>query len=62
MRFATLSLPIYFDRGLSEEAEVLGRKIAGTDVSPEIQKLARLIAEAQLDLRRVRRARHHPKH
>jgi hypothetical protein len=52
-----LSLPIYSDPTLSEEAEALARKIAGTDVSSERQKLARVIAEAQLDLRRVRHAR-----
>jgi len=55
----SLSLPIYSDPALSEEAEALARKIAETDVSPEIQKLARRIAEAQIDLRRVRHARHH---
>jgi hypothetical protein len=53
-----LSLPIYSDPALSEEAEALARKIAGTDVSAEIQELARRIAEAQIDLRRVRHARH----
>jgi hypothetical protein len=53
-----LSLPIYSDPAFSEEAEALAQKIAGTDVSPEIQKPARRIAEAQIDLRRVRRARH----
>jgi hypothetical protein len=53
-----LSLPIYSDPALSEEAEALARKIAGTDVSPEIQKPAHRIAEAQIDLRRVRHARH----
>src|ERR1700687_4789815 len=53
-----LSLPIYSDPALSEEAEALAQKIAGTDVSPEIQKLARRIAEAQIDSRRIRRARH----
>jgi hypothetical protein len=53
-----LSLSIHSDPALSEEAEVLARKIAGTDVSSEIQKLAHSIAEAQMELRRVRRARH----
>jgi hypothetical protein len=53
-----LSLPIYSDPALSEKAEALAQKIGGTDVSPERQKLARRIAEAQIDLRRVRRARH----
>jgi hypothetical protein len=53
-----LSLPICSDPALSEEAEALARKIAGTDVSPEIQKPAHSIAEAQINLRRVSRARH----
>ena len=33
---------------------VLARQIAGADAAPEIQQLARHIAEAQVDLRRVR--------
>jgi hypothetical protein len=53
-----LSLPIYSDPASSEEAEALARKITGTDISPEIQKPAHRIAEAQIDLRRVRHARH----
>jgi hypothetical protein len=42
----------------SEEVEALAREIAGADASPEIQELARRVAEAQIDLRRVRYARH----
>jgi hypothetical protein len=38
--------------------EALGREIAGPDATAETQELARLIAEAQIDLRRVRYARH----
>jgi hypothetical protein len=53
-----LSLPIYSDPVLSEEVEALARKIIGTDANPEMQELARRIAEAQIDLRRVRHARH----
>jgi hypothetical protein len=53
-----LSLPIYCDPALSEEVEALAREIAGTDANAEIQELARRVAEAQIDLRRVRRARH----
>ena len=34
------------------------REIAGTDANTEIQELAHCIAEAQIDLRRVRCARH----
>jgi hypothetical protein len=43
---------------LSEQVEALAREIAGGHANPEIQDSARLIAEAQIDLRRVRRARH----
>jgi hypothetical protein len=53
-----LSLPVYSDPVLSEEVETLAREIVGTDANAEIQELARRIAEAQIDLRRVRYARH----
>src|SRR5262245_18665176 len=53
-----LSLPVLADPVLSEEVEALACEIAGADASPEIQELARRIAEAQIDLRRVRCARH----
>jgi hypothetical protein len=53
-----LSLPVYSDPILSEEVEALAREIIGTDSNPEMQELARRIAEAQIDLRRVRHARH----
>ena len=53
-----LSLPIGSDPALSEEVEALAREIAGTDANAETQELARRIAEAQVDLRRVRYARH----
>jgi hypothetical protein len=53
-----LSLPVYSDRALSEEVEALAREIAGTDANAEMQELARRVAEAQIDLRRVRYARH----
>jgi hypothetical protein len=54
-----LSLPVYSDPALSAEVEALTREIIGTDADPEKQQLARRIAEAQIDLRRVRHARHH---
>jgi hypothetical protein len=44
----------YSDPALSEEVEVLAREIAGTEANAEIQELAHQIAEAQIDLRRVR--------
>jgi hypothetical protein len=53
-----LSLPVCSDPVWSEEVEALAREIIGTDANPETQVLARRIAEAQIDLRRVRRARH----
>jgi hypothetical protein len=53
-----LSLPVCSDPVLSEHVEALTREIAGADANAEIQASARLIAEAQIDLRRVRQARH----
>jgi hypothetical protein len=53
-----LSLPVYSNSVLSEEVETLARQIAGPDASAETQELARQVAEAQIDLRRVRYARH----
>jgi hypothetical protein len=53
-----LALSINSNPALSEEADALAREIAGTDPQPEIRELARRIAEAQIDLRRVRRARY----
>jgi hypothetical protein len=38
--------------------EALAREVIGTDSNAEIRELARRIAEAQIDLRRVRHARH----
>jgi hypothetical protein len=52
-----LSLPLYSDPILSEEVEALACEIAGADANAEIRQLACRIAEAQIDLRRVRRAR-----
>src|SRR5262249_18347109 len=53
LSIALRSYPVF-----SEEVEALAREIAGTDPSLELQELARRIAEAQIDLRRVRSARH----
>ncbi|HMF06872.1 MAG TPA: hypothetical protein VKE72_07660, partial [Methylocella sp.] len=49
-----LSLPVLVDPALSQEVEALAREMAGANASSEIQELARRIAEAQVDLRRVR--------
>jgi hypothetical protein len=53
-----LSLPVHSDPAFSQEIEVLGRKIAGSDADANIQYPARRMAEAAIDLRRVRHARH----
>jgi len=52
-----LSLPVCSNPVLSEEVETLAREIAGPDANAETPDLARQIAEAQIDLRRVRCAR-----
>jgi hypothetical protein len=43
---------------LSEQIDELAREIAGAETNPEILDLAQRIAEAQIDVRRVRQARH----
>jgi hypothetical protein len=53
-----LSLPVYSDPLLAEEVARLAREIAGSDADVEIHGLAQRIAEAQIDLYRVRCARH----
>jgi hypothetical protein len=53
-----LSLPISSNPALSEEVEALASQIAGSGADAKTQELARRIAEAQIDLRRVRCARH----
>jgi hypothetical protein len=53
-----LSLPVCANPALSEEVETLAREIAGPDASQETKELARRVAEAQIDLRRVRFARY----
>jgi hypothetical protein len=53
-----LSLPVGSIPALSEEVETLAHEIAGPGANAETQELARQVAEAQIDLRRVRYARH----
>jgi len=53
-----LSLPLYANPTLSKEVEVLADEIAGADANAEIRQWACRIAEAEIDLRRVRHARH----
>jgi hypothetical protein len=52
-----LNLPVCADPALAEEVEALTHEIAGSEASAEIRELARQVAEAQIDLRRVRYAR-----
>jgi hypothetical protein len=52
-----LSIPIWRDRSLASEAEALAREIVGDDASPVTLRLARRVAEAQIDIIRVRKAR-----
>ena len=52
-----LSLPVPADPAFSEEVEALTREIAGPGGSANLRELARRVAEAQIDLRRVRYAR-----
>jgi hypothetical protein len=53
-----LSTPVESDQVLCEQVQALTREIAGSQTSAHIQILARRIAEAQVDLLRVRTARH----
>jgi hypothetical protein len=53
-----LSLSIFADPARSAEVENLVHVIAGEGASPEILECARRFAEAQIDLVRVRQARH----
>jgi hypothetical protein len=53
-----LSLPALADPVVSSEVEALAHEIAGDDTNAEMNELARRVAEAQIDLRRVRHARH----
>jgi hypothetical protein len=53
-----LSLSILENPVLSVEAENLARVIAGEGATPEILHFARRVAEAQIDLIRIRQARH----
>jgi hypothetical protein len=53
-----LSIPVVSDQVLCELILALTRQIAGSDTSAHIQILAHRIAESQVDLLRVRNARH----
>ena len=52
-----LSRPVSFDRELDAEVEALTREILGGASTDETKELARRVAEAQIDVHRVRAAR-----
>jgi hypothetical protein len=52
-----LNLPVSSDPTLAAAVEALAREIAGPDANAEIRERACRVAEAQVDLRRVRYAR-----
>jgi len=53
-----LSLAVQLDEALRKDVDALASQIAGPYAGSRILTLARGVAEAQLDLRRVRKARH----
>jgi hypothetical protein len=53
-----LSLSVTSNPVLAEQVEVLTRKFVGNSTDPEIVQLAHEVAEAQIDLLRIRWARH----
>jgi len=52
-----LSVPAKSDQAFCEEVQALADQIAGRNASAHIQMLARQVAQAQFDLRRIRYAR-----
>jgi hypothetical protein len=54
-----LSVSVVSDPRLSEHVENLARDIVGETASPAVLEMARRFAEAQIDLDRIRKARHH---
>jgi hypothetical protein len=53
-----LSLPVTANPVLAEQVDALARTFARKSSNPEISELARDVAEAQIDLVRIRMARH----
>ena len=53
-----LTRPVCSDPCLSEEVERLAHEISGADANAQLRELAHRVAEAQIDVRRVRYARH----
>jgi hypothetical protein len=52
-----LRVPILADPAFSEEIELLTRRIIDIDANPELVDLARRIAEAEIDITRIRHVR-----
>jgi hypothetical protein len=53
-----LSVSVVSDPRLSEQVEELARHLVGETASPGVLEMVRRFAEAQIDLDRIRRARH----
>src|SRR5262245_34211435 len=53
-----LSLPIMSIPALSQQAESLAKDFAGESADQQLLDLARRVAETQIDLLRIRQARH----
>jgi hypothetical protein len=53
-----LSIPVFVDPGLATEVVELAERIAKGSTDPEVRERARDVAAAQIDVERVRRARH----
>ena len=53
-----LSVSVVSDPRLSEQVEELARHLVGETASPGVLEMARRFAEAQIDLDRIRKARH----
>ena len=52
-----LAIPARLDSALSQEIEELAELIAGRNVAPYLLDCSQRVAEAQIDLRRIRRVR-----
>jgi hypothetical protein len=52
-----LSIPFWYDCALAAEARALAQNIAGDNASPVLLPFAQQVAEAQIDLVRVRKGR-----
>ena len=54
-----LSLSVMTDTALAKEVRILARELAGDAADLNVLELACAVAQAQIDLTRIRRARHH---